>query len=100
MSFRSLCRQSIGLESNTGKNYSGDPTYSDPVTLRARVEGTSKRILTGNNEEKPATALVIVEEIVKTGDRITLDTGEARIVLRSDITPDGSGKHHHSEAYI
>ena len=99
MTFRSLLGQSVDLEEYEGKNYSGDPTYSDPVTIRARVEGTSKRILTGNNEEKPATALVIVAEIVKTGDRITLDTGETRIVLRSDITPDGSGKHHHSEVY-
>lgn len=100
MSFGSLLRQTVTLEAKTGTNYSGDPTYDPPVTYRARVEGTSKRVLTGINEEKPATAFIMIAAVVETGDRITLESGEARIVLTSDTIPTGSGKHHHSEVYV
>jgi len=89
--------QSVTVERYTGRDAYGKPTYAAPTTLKARVQGRARRIVTQSGEDVTSTLQVYfgtTETPPTVRDRITLPSPFAPTqptILAVSISPDEEG---------
>ena len=76
-----FARQSATLERRTGADEWGNPAYSAPETIRARIDPARLRITDVLGDAVKPTLDVLTTESVAVGDRMTFD-GVSREVLQ------------------
>lgn len=102
MSLNSLLRQTITIETTTGaRDKQGRDAFSDPVQAKARVQLTSKVIVTADKEREPIDAIVFLNPAtsIKKSSRITYQ-GEKYRVMKLEPVPGRNGQTHHFEAML
>lgn len=93
-----LLNQTITISSKSARSRYGTPTYSSPVTVKARIELTTKTIMNATKELVPIDAIVFVAlgTTVVVEDKI-IHGGINYRVMRKDVLVDGRGDTRHIE---
>lgn len=102
MSLNSLLRQNITIENPTGaRDKQGRDSLGDPVQAKARVQLTSKVIVTVTKEKEPIDAIVFLapSTVVKKSSRITYQDEQYR-VMKLEPVPGKNGQTHHFELML
>lgn len=95
-----LLRQSVQIESFSGKSGYGEFSYSDPVTYPARVDYKIQKISNKDGAETVSKAVIYVEVEAHLQDRIVVDDDLEPFILAVTKVYDVEGRFHHSEVYM
>lgn len=99
---RRMLVQTVEVEPVIGRNEFGDPQYGAKVAIRARVEATTKIVISGDGQAYQASHIVICEGGIGVGDRVWRpgatepDTAESVLEIPEPFT----GRIDHIEVYL